>query len=161
MSEINESELLSAYLDGETSAEEFNRVNSLLASSSEWRQELERLNATKVSLASAPRLTAPADLVATLLSHPAIARRNAKVSLWRRLFPETRPWVLAGSAGFAAMAFAAWMMVSAPWAPQAIPLQPLLAAHARSVGGEPGLHGTLMAASSYSAQLAQDNAATN
>jgi anti-sigma factor RsiW len=158
MSEINDTELLSAYIDGEVTADEFNRVNSLLSTSVEARQTLERLNATKTALASAPRLTAPPDLLATLLAHPAVARRQAKKSWWSGLTPTFRPWVLASSAGFAATVLAVWAVVNAPWAPATLPLDPLVAAHARSVGNEPSLHSTLLAASSYSSTLAADYA---
>lgn len=159
MSEINDSELLSAYIDGEVSAVEFNRVNSLLSRSASARQTLEQLNMTKSVLGAAPRFTAPPDLVASLLSHPAVARRRgAHESWWRRMIPDTRPWVLAGSAGLAATVLAVWAVVSSPWAPQALPLQPLMAAHARSAGSNPDLHATLMAASTYSSQLAVDYA---
>ncbi|MBV9081023.1 MAG: hypothetical protein JO102_07915, partial [Elusimicrobia bacterium] len=110
MLEANESEVLSAYLDGETNSEELNRVNAMLATSSEWRQELERLTATKHTLATSARISCPPDLVASLLSHPAIAERRAAASGGVFSF---RRWMWAGS-GLAAAA-ALWLVVATPW----------------------------------------------
>ena len=48
-------ELLSAYIDGRLSAKEEAKVESLVASSEEWRAELESLRATVAAVRRAPR----------------------------------------------------------------------------------------------------------
>ena len=157
MSELNTGELLSAYLDGEVEGDELNRVNFLLASSAEARQELERLQETKAALSSAPRLSAPPDLVALLLAHPKLHERRRR-SWWHAFMPGVGPrWVWAWSA-CAGVALAVFVTVTAPWAPDPVPLGSLLAAHARQ-HSEGGIHAALISASNYSAMLAVENEA--
>ena len=55
-------ELLSAYLDGELTADERQRVEKLLTENAECRQVFEELRALRASLASLPRQQLDADL---------------------------------------------------------------------------------------------------
>lgn len=150
MSEFDYGELLSAYLDGEVEGEELNRVNSLLATSAEARRELERLQETKIALSSAPRLSAPPDLMALLLAHPKL-HQAPKRSWWLAFLPGAMGrwvWVPAG----AAVLTVAVLVRNAPWV-RPLPIEPLLAAHQRQfIDGD--LHDRILAASSYSALLA-------
>src|SRR5689334_21088891 len=120
MSESNYGELLSAYLDGEVEGEELNRVNLLLASSPEARQELERLQETKHTLSTATRMSAPPDLVALLLANPKLHQRT-RSSWWNSLIPAMPRWVFA-TAGAAVIALATVVTIRAPWAPKPLPL---------------------------------------
>ncbi len=157
MLETNFSELLSAYIDGEVEGEELNRVNALLASSSEARQELEQLQEMKVALASAPRLSAPPDLVALLLANPKLHQKQRRT--WWSFLPESMPrWTLAPiGAAFAALVVVVGM--NAPWAAKPLPFAPLLAAHERQIT-DGGMQGRLLAASNYSSLLAAQHEAS-
>lgn len=61
MNDLPQEELLSAYLDGELTADERARVEELLAESAEYRQLLEELRALRNNLQALPRHTLPAD----------------------------------------------------------------------------------------------------
>ena len=152
MSDNNFSELLSAYLDGEVEGEELNRVNALLTSSAEARQELELLQQMKVSLSSAPRLSAPPDLVALLLANPKLHKKQS-TGWWNAFLPASLPrWSIA-PIGAAFAALAVFVGVNSPWAAKPLPFEPLLAAHERQIT-DGGLQGRIMAASNYSSLLA-------
>jgi len=157
MSETNFSELLSAYLDGEVEGEELNRVNTLLASSAEARQELEQLQEMKVALSSAPRFSAPPDLVALLLANPKLHHKQSRP--WWSFLPEAMPrWTMAPiGAAFAALAVV--VGINAPWSAKPLPFETLLAAHERQAT-EGGVQGRLMAASNYSSLLAAQHEAS-
>ncbi len=62
MSDVSESELISAYLDGELTAEEQARAEQILASSAEARQLLEELRALGGTLQSLPQEKLDEDL---------------------------------------------------------------------------------------------------
>src|SRR6516162_1162616 len=62
MSDVSESELISAYLDGELTAEEQARAEQILAGSAEARQLLEELRAMSGTLQSLPQLKLDEDL---------------------------------------------------------------------------------------------------
>jgi anti-sigma factor RsiW len=155
MSESNYGELLSAYLDGEVEGEELNRVNLLLASSPEARQELERLQDTKHSLATATRMSAPPDLVALLLANPKLHRKQP-TSWLSRILPQGMPRLALASAFAAVLAIGTAVTLKAPWSSQPLPLESLLAAHGRQVTNG-GVHTRIMAASGYTALLANQN----
>ncbi|MBI3837959.1 MAG: zf-HC2 domain-containing protein [Planctomycetia bacterium] len=72
--EIRE-ELLSAYLDGELSAEDRARVEKFLASSAEWRQLLDELRSVRSSMQSLARHKLPEDLC------PAVLRRAERAGI--------------------------------------------------------------------------------
>ena len=155
MSENIDGELLSAYIDGEVEGEELNRVNTLLASSAGARQELERLQETKVSLAAAPRMPAPPDLVALLLANPKLHEKTKK-AWWAAFIPHGMPTWAFASASAAVIALATVVSLKAPWTAKPLPLEPFLAAHARQQM-EGGLHGRVIAAADYSGLLASQN----
>jgi anti-sigma factor RsiW len=141
-------ELLSAYVDQELNSDQFNRVNQLLASSADARLEVERLRKSKSFLASAPRLTAPPDLVVQLEAMYAAALRPAE-----RRRPG-RSWWLAGSFATAA-GFAFWFVTGAMKPAPSIPLERLEAAHARYASDAAVAVG-LAAASDYAGYLEKD-----
>ena len=108
-----------------------------------------------MSLASAPRFSAPPDLVALLLANPKL-NENTKRPWWSAFLPQAMPtWTIA-SAGFAMIAVATLVTIKAPWAAKPLPLDYLLAAQARQQSGA-GLHGRIIAAADYSALLAAQN----
>jgi anti-sigma factor RsiW len=154
MSESNYGELLSAYLDGEVEGEELNRVNLLLASSSEARQELERLQETKHTLSTATRYSAPPDLVALLLANPKLHQKVSS-SRWTSWIPEMPRWATATAAA-AILAVGTFTTMKAPWASAHIPMETLFAAHARQIT-QGGVHSRIMAAADYTALLAGQN----
>lgn len=68
MNNHSEDELLSAYLDGEVTATERMRVETLLANHSDAQQSLEELRTVRAGLALLPRYTLPADFVELVLA---------------------------------------------------------------------------------------------
>jgi anti-sigma factor RsiW len=154
MSNINEIESLSAYLDLELESDELNRVNVSLARSAAWREELENLRKTKMILATAPRISAPPDLIAGLLREHAHAVQP-KPLFRMPVFP--RMWVWASSAATALVMVGIWITSHAPAAHATIPLEPLMAAHAR-MGSSSALPYDVVSASNYSRHLAAQHA---
>src|ERR1041385_2041350 len=105
MSNIIDSELLSAYLDHELNSEEFNRVNAFLVRSAEWRCELEKLRKAKTFLSAAPRLSCPDDLLDALQARlPQPKQRSVGF-----FFSPSSRWVLASSLATVAVIAGAWI----------------------------------------------------
>ena len=129
MLNLNESELLSSYLDDQISRAEKKRVEEMLANSIEWREELETLKRSKMLLMSLPKTAAPADLLAQL--HEMANQLPAAPSFWEKLtsmLSPTQTW-LVGSMATAALAVAVLVGVQHANKPQPIPLSALMAAH--------------------------------
>jgi len=144
-----EGELISAYLDGELSAEEAGAVQEHISSCPSCREEHSALRTAKSLLTRAPRRAMPPELVAQL------ERRLAR-PLWRqvldRLLPPVRILVPAGALAATALAAVAWFGARRAAPDQAIPLEPLLAAHSRYTA-EALVPASELVASNYSAQL--------
>ncbi len=123
----HEEALLSAYLDDELSVQEKARVDAHLGVCPDCRRELEGLGKAKKRLAGAGRRAMPPDLIADIESR--------LVKPWRaRWFPVLgRPQVLipAGMLAAAGLIVGLWMGLTSREPDQYVPLEPLLAAHAR------------------------------
>lgn len=115
------SELLSAYLDGETTVQESEQVQAHLLSCPDCRAELDHLTNTQSLTAEAPRMTAPPELLETLERQLASARGKRR--------PSGNRWFLRSGLATAA-AVALWVGIRGA-APEPISLEPLLAAHER------------------------------
>lgn len=120
--------LLSAYLDGELSADEGAALEGHLAGCGPCRRELESLSRLKGMAAAAPRRQLPpavlAELEARLRDRP----------WWRRIPSWMRApsvWMPAGASALAALCLGLWFGLRAAPAEEYLPLEPLLAAHAR------------------------------
>ncbi|MFA6091548.1 MAG: zf-HC2 domain-containing protein [Elusimicrobiota bacterium] len=127
MNSVHEGSLISAYVDGELIGEERHLVEAHLGACASCRSLEERLRRMKWALAAVPRRKIPADLLASLqkLYSPrsgAWARLKSSLSL-------PRIWVPAGAAALAALMLGLWF--GPVRSSQEIPLEPLLAAHAR------------------------------
>ena len=119
---------LSAYLDEELDAAETLKVRQHEASCSRCREELFSLKRVKDLLVAAPRRSMPEGLAARLES---LLRRR---SVWEILLARLsmpRVWVPVGTLAAAAAALLFWLGPSFGPDPDAIPLETLLAAHAR------------------------------
>lgn len=151
MLEQRDSELLSAFIDGELTDEELKRVNSFLAASAEWRDELERMRAVKTLIAGAPVMKMPADLLQQLEREAAGLAPDPQRTVWteaRRRTPQA--WLWTGSAA-AVLVLSVWIGVRQSEA-DALSLAPLVAAHMRQDVGT-SLGRGIFAASAYSEQL--------
>ncbi len=144
-----DSELISAYLDGELSGEEAQALREHISSCSSCREEHSSLRATKSFLARAPRRAMPPELVSQIESR--LAR-----PLWKqvldRILPPMHVLVPTGAFAAAALVAAVWFGTHRPVADQTIPLEPLLAAHSRYTA-EALVPPTELVAANYSAQL--------
>jgi anti-sigma factor RsiW len=143
--EMNEIELLSAYIDGQLDKEELKEVNLYLASSYEARMELEKLLQSKSLLHALPVPPAPIDLLDSLEEQARAAMNGGLIEApvkWGRV------WAWTGSlAAAAAAVIALWLGV----APQrTIPVEVLLEAHARASSDTP-LPAHVLGASIFSA----------
>jgi anti-sigma factor RsiW len=144
MNEHVSGEDLSAFLDGALAARDRARVDSHLADCRACRDEAASLRHLKLALSSAPRRTLPADLALRLERR--LVGGSGRGLLARRAF-----WIPAGAVAAAALALGLWARRPAPV--EELPLEPLLAAHAR-YGAEallPAEH--LVASSTYSDQM--------
>lgn len=146
MSSEQDSELLSAYLDGEVNSAELNRVNTLLRNSF-WQDELSRLERSKEITGMAPQVAAPVDLVEEL------KRKYARPSPKPRILSFPPAWTTIGSLAAAALLIAVWFTNRSAGA-ATLPLESLLAAHAR-YHSESAVHLGPVVAARYSA-FAQD-----
>lgn len=121
---------LSAYLDGALAPEPRARVELHMSSCAECRAEFDSLRHLKVALSSAPRKSMPADLALSLerrFAHDATPARAS--GRWYGALARPMFWAPAGALAVATMAVGLWLRSAATL--DEIPLEPLLAAHAR------------------------------
>lgn len=135
---------ITAFLDGALAAADRARVEVHLSACPECRAELESLRHLKLALSSAPRKTMPADLAL------ALERRLVSGEPWWKPFVRPILWVPAGVLASAALAVGFWMRSAGSG--EDLPLEPLLAAHAR-YSAEALVPEEHLVASTYSDQL--------
>lgn len=136
---------LSAYLDGALAPEPRARVELHMSSCAECRAELDSLRHMKLALAAAPRKAMPADLAL------ALERRFVEGSApWYAALMKPAIWAPAGSLALAGLAVSLWLRSAATL--EEIPLEPLLAAHAR-YSAEALVPEDNLVASNYSDQI--------
>ena len=146
MLDTQESELLSAFIDGELNGSELARVQTCLNESAEWREALERLKGAKSLSFGLPRLSAPADLLDAIEAQVRHRTEPAGMVGWFR-----SPWSYAGSlAAAAAVVLLVGRQVFI--GPRQIPLDTLLAAHTHSANATL-LEDNLSSASDYSSLI--------
>lgn len=149
MSNCDESELISAYIDNELTDGEISTLELHLEGCRACREDVEEIRETKLVTAGAPTRRAPADLTALLIAQ-ANAARAAETERRRTGFP-------AWAGGLAAAAtMVIWVGVRHSSPPAAIPMETLLAAHHRPVGGD--LHAAVRSAAVYSDALKRSSA---
>ena len=136
---------ISAYLDGMLPAETRARVELHFSSCAECRAQAESLRHLKLALSSAPRKTLPPDLA--LAMERRFTHATAEAYSWLR----PALWVPAGALAAAGLAVSLWLR-SAAGAAEEVPLESLLAAHAR-YSAEALVPEDNLVASSYSDQL--------
>ncbi|MBI5247253.1 MAG: zf-HC2 domain-containing protein [Elusimicrobia bacterium] len=137
---------LSAYLDGALSPEPRARVELHMSSCADCRAELDSLRHMKLALSAAPRKAMPADLAL------ALERRfvEGAAAPWYAAFTRPVIWAPAGALALATFAVSLWLRSAATL--DEIPLEPLLAAHAR-YSAEALVPEDNLVASNYSDQL--------
>lgn len=135
---------ISAFLDGALAVEDRARVDAHLSSCEACSRELAALRHMKLVLSTAPRKTLPADLALTL------ERRFVSAAPWWRTAAKPGFWIPAGAASAAVLAVGLW--VRGARAADELPLEPLLAAHAR-YSAEALVPEENLVASTYSDQL--------
>jgi anti-sigma factor RsiW len=137
---------LSAYLDGALAPEPRARVELHLSSCADCRGELESLRHMKLALSSAPRKNLPPDLAL------ALERRfvKGKELPWYAGLARPAIWAPAGALALASLAVSLWLRSAATL--EEVPLEPLLAAHAR-YSAEALVPEDNLVASNYSDQL--------
>ncbi len=136
---------ISAFLDGELDAPRRERADAHMAACAVCRGELESLRHMKAVLSSAPRKNMPAELALALER-----RLVAGSSRWKTLLKPAF-WVPVGAVAAAAVTVVFWM--NRTRAADELPLEPLLAAHAR-YSAEALVPEAHLVASAYSDQLA-------
>lgn len=136
---------LSAYLDGALAPEPRARVDLHMSSCAECRAEVDSLRHLKLALSSAPRRSMPADLAL------ALERRFVSgAQPWYLKLARPMIWAPAGALAVATIAVSLWLRSAA--ALEEIPLEPLLAAHAR-YSAEALVPEDNLVASNYSDQM--------
>ncbi|MFI5348243.1 MAG: anti-sigma factor family protein [Elusimicrobiota bacterium] len=135
---------ISAFLDGALDAPERARADAHLAACSACRHEFESLRHMKLVLSSAPRKNMPAELALALE-----ARLVKGSPRWKAVL---RPalWIPVGAVAAAVLTVGVWMNRAS--AADELPLEPLLAAHAR-YSAESLVPEEHLVASAYSDQL--------
>jgi anti-sigma factor RsiW len=135
---------ISSFLDGALDAAARARVDAHLTACAACARELESLRHLKRVLSSAPRKTMPAELALSLES-----RLVTGAPRWRAIL---RPkfWIPAGAVAAAAVTVGLWLNQAR--AADELPLEPLLAAHAR-YSAEALVPEDHLVASNYSEQL--------
>ncbi len=121
--------LLSAWVDGELNAEEKTRVQRHLESCAACRAEVTELRAAKRLLASAPRRAMPPELVAAIEAR--LERRPGPLAWLKSFAGAPRYWAPTAALASAAVLLSLWFHVLDRDPDQYVPLEPLLAAHAR------------------------------
>ena len=135
---------ISAFLDGALAAPVRARVDAHLTSCSACRHEFESLRHMKLVLSSAPRKNMPAELALSLQTRFVMGALG-----WKTLLKPTF-WVPVGAVAAAALTVGLWMNRASD--ADEIPLEPLLAAHAR-YSAESLVPEDHLVASAYSDQL--------
>ena len=135
---------ISALLDDALAAPERARADAHLAACAACRHEFESLRHMKLVLSSAPRKNMPAELALALER-----RLVAGSPRWRTVLKPAF-WVPFGAVAAAALTVGVWMNQAR--AADELPLEPLLAAHARYSAEALVPEGNLVA-SNYSDQL--------
>jgi len=146
-----ERKLLSAFMDGELSGEEYRRVQTHLDSCAACSAELASLSSVKRVMSEAPRFSAPGDLVSALQRRYRPADGTSWLGRLNDRLAVPRFWVPVGALALAALAVAFWFGPKE----EEIPLEPLLAAHSRYKAESWAPHGDLLAAN-FSAEVAQE-----
>ena len=136
---------LSAYLDGALAPESRARVELHMSSCADCRAEVDSLRHMKLALSSAPRKNMPADLALSLERRFVEGARP-----WYSGLAKPTRWVPAGALAVAAMSVSLWLRSAATL--DEIPLEPLLAAHAR-YSAEALVPEDNLVASNYSDQM--------
>ncbi len=136
---------ISAFLDGALGAPQRARADAHMAACAVCRGELESLRHMKAVLSSAPRKNMPAELAL------ALERRLVTGSARRKTLLKPAFWVPIGAVAAAAVTVGLWM--SRARAADELPLEPLLAAHAR-YSAEALVPESHLVASAYSDQQA-------
>jgi anti-sigma factor RsiW len=145
---------LSAYLDGELSADETALLKSHLDACPACRVELEGLRAAKHWLSAAPRRAMPPELIADLSERFARPSWGERLSAW---MPRPQVWIPAGAVAALLLGSGVWLHWRNADPDQYVPLEPLLAAHSR-YEAESLVPQTSLVASSYSSQLTAEYA---
>jgi anti-sigma factor RsiW len=135
---------ISAFLDGALAAPDSARVDAHLSACAACRFEFESLRHMKLVLSSAPRKNMPAELALALE-----ARLVKGAPRWKTLLKPAF-WVPVGAVAAAALTVGLWM--NRARAADELPLEPLLAAHARYSAEALVPEGNLVA-SNYSDQM--------
>lgn len=117
---------LSAYLDGALAPEPRARVELHMSSCGDCRAELDSLRHLKLALSAAPRKALPADLAYALERRFVHADAPAP---WYAALTRPAVWAPAGALALATLTVSLWLRSAATL--EEIPLEPLLAAHAR------------------------------
>ena len=146
-----ERKLLSAFMDGELSGEEYRSVQTHLDACAACRAELESLSSVKRVLSEAPRFSAPSGLVQTLERRYRPLDERSWLGRLKDRLAAPRVWVPVGALALAALAVGLWFGPKE----EEIPLEPLLAAHSRYKAESWAPHGDLLAAN-FSAEVAQE-----
>jgi anti-sigma factor RsiW len=121
---------LSSYLDGALAPEPRARVELHMSACGDCRAELESLRHMKLALAAAPRRGLPADLALALERRFVHGAASVKASMsWYATLARPMVWAPAGAVAIATVAVSLWLRSAATL--NEIPLEPLLAAHAR------------------------------
>jgi anti-sigma factor RsiW len=136
---------ISAFLDGALAAPERARVDAHLAGCVSCRREFEGFRHMKLVLSSAPRKNMPAELALSL------ERRFVTGAPRWRTIVKPAFWIPAGAVAAAVLTVGLW--VNRARAADELPLEPLLAAHAR-YSAEALVPEEHLVASTYSDQLA-------
>lgn len=139
---------ISAYMDGALAAAERERVDAHLSSCASCRAELESLRHLKMTFFSAARKTLPPDLALSL-------ERRFTAEPWHAALTRPVIWAPVGAVGLAALVVSLWLRSTA--ALEELPLEPLLAAHAR-YSAEALMPEDNLVASNYSDQMTESDA---
>ena len=140
---------ISAFLDGALAAADRERVDAHMASCAGCRREFDALRHMKLVLSSAPRKTMPAELA---LSLERTLVSGSPFSSLRKTLAKPAFWVPVGAVAGAVLTVGLWMRQAR--AADELPLEPLLAAHARYSAEALVSEGNLVA-SNYSDQLSE------
>ncbi len=148
-----ESELLSAFLDRELNGSELRMVQQQLATSSEWREELERIKKSKDLVADLPQVAAPTYFLESL-ERRLLEQQDAQRfhffqwSSWSKL---SQQFALGGALATAAVFAGVFHLYQVQHA-EFIPMDSLISAH--NMGQtSPLLHQRVLAASEQTAHV--------